>query len=101
MALDINDPHHLALLFKPGALVFSTGVSQLMTEGRLDPLFYFQRHARGDWGDVPNDQRKQNNDAMGSGGAIQSAYIVHRDLRLVILTRADRSETRITLPDER
>jgi hypothetical protein len=101
MALDINDPHHRTLLFEPGALIFSESVSRLMTERRIDPLFYFRRHARGDWGDVPDEQRRQNNAALRSGGPLQSVYTLCRGLRLVILTHADRSETRITLPDER
>lgn len=38
------------LLFPIGALIFSEGVDRLMREGRLDPMSYFQRHIRGDWG---------------------------------------------------
>ena len=35
-------------LFPIGALIFSAGVDRLMREYRLDPVPYFQRHARAD-----------------------------------------------------
>ena len=54
-------------LFRIGALIFSPGIDCLMREGRLDPLPYFQRHARGDWGDVSDDRWQANNAALLSG----------------------------------
>ena len=40
------------LAFPIGALIFSRGVDRLVRAGRLDPIPYFRRHTRGDWGDV-------------------------------------------------
>ena len=40
------------LAFPIGALIFSRAVDRLVRAGRLDPIPYFRRHTRGDWGDV-------------------------------------------------
>ncbi|WP_347146907.1 hypothetical protein [Pseudomonas aeruginosa] len=88
------------MLFSIGALVFSCGVDRLMREGRLDPLPFFQRHARGDWGDVSDDLWQENNAAVKSGSRLESLYVVTRDISLRIVTDADRQETLVLLVSE-
>ncbi|MFC4160734.1 hypothetical protein [Chitinimonas lacunae] len=87
-------------LFPTGALVFSTGVARLIDEGRLDPMPYFQRHRRGDWGDVSDIQWLENSGALASGGYLDSTYVVTRELTIRIFTEADRCATYIALPTE-
>ncbi|HFJ0421590.1 TPA: hypothetical protein ACGS08_004195 [Pseudomonas aeruginosa] len=87
-------------LFVIGALTFSPDIDRLMREGRLDPLPYFQRHARGDWGDVTDAQWQANNAALQSGDKLESFYVVHRELSIRIVTEADRSTTNILLSTE-
>lgn len=89
------------LLFPVGALVFSEGVDRLMREGRLDPMPYFLRHTRGDWGEVADYKWQANNAALTSGEELESIYQVHRELRICVVTEADRSATRILLTTER
>lgn len=89
------------LLFPIGALVFSEGVDRLMREGRLDPMPYFQRHTRGDWGDIADDQWQANDAALVSGDRLESTYQVHRKLQICIFTEADRCATHILLMTER
>ena len=67
---------------------------------RLDPMPFFERHMRGDWGDVADYQWQQNNAALESGERLDSFYVVTRDLSIRIFTEADRSATRIVLPSE-
>lgn len=100
MTSDTHDDGGRKLLFPIGALVFSTGVDHLMREGRLDPMPYFQRHARGDWGDVADDRWQENNAALLSSGRLDSFYVVTRELSIRICTEADRSATHIALPSE-
>ena len=89
------------LLFPIGALVFSEGVDRLMREGRLDPMPYFQRHTRGDWGEVADYKWQANNAALIAGERLESMYLVHRELRICVVTEADRSATHILLTTER
>lgn len=87
-------------LFPLGALIFSAGVEQKMQEGRLDPMPYFHRHTRGDWGDVSDVQWLENNGALAYGGYLDSTYVVTRELTIRVFTEADRSATYIVLPSE-
>lgn len=56
MTSNQHDRHRRKRLFEIGALEFSEGVERLMNEGRLDPMPLFERHMRGDWGDVADNQ---------------------------------------------
>lgn len=65
-----------------------------------------RRHRSGDWGDVPKDQWIRNNQAARKGGLIVSEYeipglfcIGYSD-RIIVTTSAERTETRVTFPDE-
>ncbi len=88
-------------LFEIGALIFSAKLQQTMDEGRLDPLPYYLRHMRGDWGDVADYKWQENNAALQSGSALESFYVVHRELAISILTLADRSATHVRVSSER
>lgn len=95
-----HDKHRRKRLFEIGALEFSEGVERLMNEGWLDPMPCFERHMRGDWGDVEDDRWLRNNAALKSGECLDSFYVITRDLSIRIVTDADRSATRIVLPHE-
>ena len=100
MAHDVPDRNRRHLLFPIGALIFSESIDRLMREGRLDPIPYFQRHVRGDWGDVTDDKWQQNNAALLSGDCLDSLFIVTRELTIRVVTEANRSATHIVLPSE-
>lgn len=91
---------HSMPLFSVGALIFSEGVDRLIREGRLDPMPFFQRHARGDWGDVTDEAWYANNAALKNDGQLGSLYVVTRELNIRIFTEADRSATHVLLPSE-
>ncbi|WP_431819409.1 hypothetical protein [Burkholderia sp. F1] len=84
-------------LFPIGALIFSLGVERLMRDGRLDPMPFFHRHVRGDWGDVDDFLWQANNAAQKTGEQLESLFIVTREICLSIFTLADRSATHIAL----
>ena len=88
------------LAFPIGALIFSRGVDRLVRAGRLDPIPYFRRHTRGDWGDVNVCQWHANGVALQSGASLESHYVIHLGLAIRIVTDAQRSATAIVLPSE-
>lgn len=88
-------------LFSRGQLALTAGVSDLVQQGRLNPSVYLRRHLSGDWGDLCEDDRKQNDAALKSGeDRLFSSYQVAPDLKLWIITEWDRSVTTLLLPDE-
>ena len=58
------------------------------------------RHCLCDWGDVSQEQKDANNQALKAGGQIFSTYMHDEHPTICILTQADRSETVIGLSEE-
>lgn len=58
------------------------------------------RHACGDWGDLPQADREQNDLSVVSGRRVLYCYPLGGELKVWIVTDADRSTTTILLPEE-
>lgn len=59
-----------------------------------------RRHQSGDWGDLCEEDKKLNEEALIHGDRIMSAYINTRGEKVWIITEWDRSYTTILYPDE-
>jgi len=60
---------------------------------------YLFRHLTGDWGDVDEFDKQQNDLAVKGGSRILSAYQTPAG-KLWLITESDRSATTFLLPDE-
>ena len=58
------------------------------------------RHMAGDWGDVDEEDKAANDQALTDGSRLLSAYRTAAAKKLWIITEADRSATTILLPEE-
>lgn len=58
------------------------------------------RHANGDWGDLCNEDKASNEEAVFLGGRLMSSYPLSDKRKLWIITAADRSETNLLLPED-
>jgi hypothetical protein len=83
--------------FPLGMVVTTPGVLDAVPPHVLPTLL--RRHARGDWGDMPNEDIMANRRALIDGDRLMSAYQVG-DCRVWIITEADRSATTLLLPEE-
>jgi len=87
--------------FSPGRVVMTVGVNALIRQRQLNPIVYLHRHLAGDWGELSEYDKRQNNAALRSGqDRILSCYQVAPGLQLWIITEGDRSVTTLLLPDE-
>jgi hypothetical protein len=86
-------------LFRLGRLVATRGAIALMETARIDPLELLRRHQSGDWGDLDEEDRRENDYAVSRFLRIFSAYGTSPN-RLWVITEADRSMTTILRPDE-
>jgi hypothetical protein len=59
-----------------------------------------QRHQAGDWGDVSDEDRSANDQALIQGTRILSAYRATNGTKFWIITEADRSVTTVLLPED-
>jgi hypothetical protein len=84
--------------FELGRLLASAGAMKVLREDEM--LMALSLHAAGEWGEVCEDDKQANQDALRDGTTrILSAY-TFRQARVWVLTEADRSATTILLPEE-
>ena len=82
-----------------GKVVATPGALKLLLEAGEDPLRFLARHASGDWGELCEFDRRQNQIALREGLRIFSSYETTAG-RCWIITEADRSVTTILLPED-
>lgn len=83
--------------FEIGQLVATTGATETYTQNEL--LQYLARHRQGDWGDMCDEDKKANEDALEYGERLMSCY-EEDGKKLWIITEYDRSVTTLLLPSE-
>jgi hypothetical protein len=86
-------------LFALGQIVATPGALRLLAYSRIDPWKLIDRHVTGDWGDLDDADKQENEFSVKKGFRILSAY-GKGDRKLWIITEADRSVTTILRPDE-
>ena len=86
------------MLFKQGQIVATPGALSLDEQG-VNLLTYLHRHLSGDWGDLDEEDKAENDFSIKHGFRILSAYNTPGG-SLWIITEADRSVTTFLLPDE-
>ena len=60
----------------------------------------FVRYTAGDWGEMFDEDRQANDEALGTGSPILAMYTDRHGLKFLILTEGDRSATTIMLPED-
>ena len=87
-------------LFQPGTIVATPAALDALEEANEGPSGYLRRHLAGDWGDLDEFDRRQNEAALKSHARILSAYALKNGTRIWIITEADRSSTCLLLPSD-
>ncbi len=83
-----------------GDIVATPGALQALESSGQLPLEFLGRHARGDWGDLCAEDRRENALALRAGHRLMSAYTLRNGQKLWIITESDRSVTTLLLPHE-
>ena len=87
-------------LFPAGRLVATPGALTLLEQVNKSPLQFLSRHLRGDWGDVCQEDKTENELSLKYGFRLLSSYQVTDTEKIWIITEADRSVTTLLLPVE-
>src|SRR5690242_7691608 len=77
----------------PGVLVALGQAGQMLVE-------FLVRHVRGDWGELDEHDRQENEYSLMHGFRLLSAYNLADGTRIWIITEADRNVTTLLLPSE-
>jgi hypothetical protein len=82
-----------------GKVVATPGALKLLLERGEHSFDYLARHATGDWGDLCEHDRRENERSLVHGWRVVSSYPVGEKC-IWVITEADRSVTTILLPEE-
>ena len=94
----MNAPHPSIAKFPLGQIVAtSTALKELDQD---DILAAIQRHQAGDWGELPDEDRQENELSLQQGFPLLSAYRSTAGVKFWIITEADRSVTTVLLPED-
>ena len=91
--------------FELGQVVATSGALQALEESGQSPGFFLEMHAAGNWGEVCEEDKRANDEALASGKRLLSAYRTLRGVKLWVITEAvgddgKRAASTLLLPSE-
>ncbi len=86
--------------FPLGRVVATPGALHALEEAGESPGTFIKRHVTGDWGELDEHDRKENEFSVEHGFRLLSSYSLKNGTKIWIITEADRSSTTLLLPEE-
>lgn len=91
--------------FSLGQIIATPGAFEVLEDSGQSPMDFIGRHAQGDWGEVCDEDKVLNDEAIKDGSRLLSAYRTLKNHRLWIITEAaddngQRVATTCLLPSE-
>ena len=92
--------------FSIGKLLATPAAIEALEEADVTVLDLVARHVNKDWGDLSDDDKRLNDEALHNGSRILSAYILAKtSVKIWIITEAadddgERVATTVLLPEE-
>ena len=74
--------------FSLGQIVATPGALEALNKSGQAPAEFLARHNAADWGDVCEEDRRLNDEALVNGSRLLSAYILKTGERLWLITEA-------------
>jgi len=86
--------------FELGQIVATPGALAALKKAGQQPGEFLTRHVNREWGDLSDEDRKENDYSLEHGFRLLSTYRTHAGDKLWIITESDRSVTTLLLPEE-
>jgi len=86
--------------FSMGQVVATPGALDVIADAGQNPLDFLSRHCVGDWGELDDEDKQANQEALLTEGRLMSAYNTAKGVRIWVITEWDRSVTTILLPGD-
>jgi|SRR5215212_9628745 len=86
--------------FELGQMVMTPGADETLRAARQLPLEFLLRHKNGDWGELTEEDIRENEWSLENGARLFSAYQTRTEEKLWVITERDRSVTTLLLPEE-
>src|SRR4051812_46041842 len=90
--------------FNLGQVVGTPGALEALTDSGQTADFFLEKHLSGDWGELSQEDRELNDQALVDGSRLLSAYKTLKGVKLWIITEAtgddgQRASTCVLLPE--
>lgn len=86
-------------LFALGQVVSTPNALAFAQKNQIDLGQLLTRHQTGDWGDLEDEDKESNEEALNNDTRIFSSYSIAED-KIWIITEADRSFTTLLMPSD-
>ena len=86
--------------FELGQILATPCALAALQKAGQEPGDFFTRHVACDWGDLSDQDQRENDYSLEHGFRLLSSYRTNADDKLWIITEADRSATTLLLPEE-
>lgn len=89
-----------AAKFPLGQIVATPGALEVLAKASQGADQFIDRHVRGDWGNVDEEDSQANAEAVALGSRVLSSYRTLLGDAIWVITEADRSSTCVLTPDD-
>ena len=87
-------------LFPLGRIVATSGALEAMGAAETNGFEHPARHVQGDWGDLGQEDKRENDLSVRESFRILSACQLRTGVKMWIITEADRAVSTFLLPNE-
>jgi hypothetical protein len=88
------------MLFDLGRIVATPGALRALEKAEQQPAEFLDRHVQGDWGELDDEDKQENEFSVRNGFRILSAYTTSAGDKIGVIREAERSATTLLLPEE-
>jgi hypothetical protein len=86
--------------FPLGRIVATPGALRALEQANQNPFEFLERHQAGDWGELCEEDKRENEFSVRNGFRILSSYRTRNGSKIWVITEADRSVTTLLRPHE-
>ncbi|WP_017922473.1 hypothetical protein [Burkholderia glumae] len=86
--------------FKLGRIFATPAALEAVADAHVSIIDLLIRHIRGDWGDLSESDRQQNELSIDAGLRLLSSYVLPGGQTVWVITEWDRSSTTFLLPGD-
>lgn len=91
---------HTGPRFKLGRIFATPAALGVIADARVSIIDLLIRHMRGDWGNLSESDRQQNESSVDAGLRLLSSYVLPGGQTVWVITEWDRSTTTFLLPSD-
>ncbi|MPV71434.1 hypothetical protein [Burkholderia sp. BE17] len=98
--MNLPSTHHAGPRFKLGRIFATPAALEVIADAGTSIIDLLIRHVRGDWGDLSDSDRQQNELSIDAGLRLLSSYVLPGGHTVWLITEADRSASTFLLPGD-